>query len=158
MPTTVVQAADRTYGDEGYAARLRRPAWLEGWGALMPQQPQLLVRGSVIAPAPAPATYTRALAPYRPGVVVYTPPPAPNQSVVTARTEAQKTAITYKAPSVDVSPGPDVPEPPPEEGEPVAPPVALPVAVRKKMPPWVWIAGAGTGALVVFWFLFRKKQ
>jgi hypothetical protein len=155
MPTTVVQDGGRTYSDEGYAARLRRPAWLEGWGALMPQQPQFLVRGSVIAPAPAPATYTRALAPYRPGVVVYTPPPAPNQSVVTARTEAQKTAITYKAPSVDVSPGPDVPEPPPEEGEPVAPPVALPV--RKKMPPWVWAAGAGS-ALVVFWFLFRKKQ
>lgn len=133
MPTTVVQNADRTYGDETYGLRLRRPTYLE---ALMP---------AALVPA-APVVY-------RPAAIVRQPQ-APIPSVVTARTDAQKAAIVYQAPAVDVSPGEKAPEMPAEEGAPVAPEAPLP---RKKVSPWVW-AGAGGATLVVFWLFFRKRR
>jgi len=32
MPTTVVEFSERTYSDQDYQSRLRRPVWLEGFG------------------------------------------------------------------------------------------------------------------------------
>lgn len=175
MPTTVVQAADRTYGGEGYAERLRRPVWLEGLGAASTCpagftyrksggrcfcDPILQGLGGLGEEIPCPLTV--ATTAYRTPItqkaaVLYRPSTVPTRlpSVVTARAEAQKVAIVYKAPAVDVSPGPAVPEPLPEEGASVAPPVVLPVT--KKTSPWVY-ASAGGAALVVFWLFFKKKQ
>lgn len=74
-------------------------------------------------------------------------------SVTAARTEQQRTAVVYKAPSAEVAPSPTVPPPPPgTEPLPEAP------VIGKAKPTWVPYVLAGGAGVVVFWMLFRRKK
>lgn len=55
MPTTVVEFAQRTYSDQDYQARLRRPVWLEGFGfsPVIFHPPAVPPVQTTLAPAPS---------------------------------------------------------------------------------------------------------
>lgn len=91
MPTTVVEFAERTYSDHDYQARLRRPAWLEGFGF----SPVVLHPATTIYKAPAPTT-------------TLAPAPAPEP------TEYVPATYQEPPPDVELEPAPPVtsPEPP----------------------------------------------
>jgi hypothetical protein len=117
MPTTSVEFSQRTYSDGDYQSRLRRPAWLEGFGF-------------------SPVLFTP-----KAQTTVYQPPPPSSQYV----------PATHQEPPADAAPEPAPPVEIPIE------PLPLPSDVHKATSPWVWVAG-GTGALVVFWLIARRKK
>jgi hypothetical protein len=150
MPTTVVQNAARTFEDEGYPSRLRRPTFLEG------------LRGLGAAPCASGYTFRQS------GGRCFCDPELQGfgglGEEIPCPTTAPRTTI-YKAPPVVTT---VMPAPAPElvitndEQEAVVPNGELPegqiIPVRKQVPPWVWYASGGTAAAVVGWLFFRRKK